>query len=84
MILALATARLGELDEAAAAGMAALASGRLVWPTLVLADQLDQSLTRRFPAEKRTAGFHARYIDAGSRLTLTASPATPGKDPDER
>jgi transcriptional regulator with XRE-family HTH domain len=84
LILALAAAGLGELDEAAAAGVAALAAGRLVWPTLVLASQLDQSLTRRFPADKHTADFHARYIDAGSRLTLTASPDMSGKDPNER
>jgi transcriptional regulator with XRE-family HTH domain len=84
LILALAAAGLSELDEAAAAGAAALACGRLVWPTLVLAGQLDRSLTRRFSADKRTADFHARYIDAGSRLALTASHTKPAKDPDER
>jgi transcriptional regulator with XRE-family HTH domain len=84
LILALAAAGLGELDEAAAAGTAALACGRVVWPTIVLAGKLDQSLTRRFPGDKHTADFHARYLDAGGRLALTAAPAEPGKDADDQ
>jgi hypothetical protein len=41
LILALAAAGLGEIDEAAAAGVAALESGHVVWPTMVLAGKLD-------------------------------------------
>jgi hypothetical protein len=84
LILALAAAGLGELDEAATAGSAALERGRVVWPTIVLAGQLDQSLAWRFPGDKHTADFHARYLDAGGRLALTASPAKPGKDADDQ
>jgi hypothetical protein len=51
LVLALAAVGLGDLDEAAATGTAALACGPMAWPTLVLAGQLDQSLTRRFPSE---------------------------------
>jgi hypothetical protein len=46
LILGLAAAGLGEMDEAAAAGAAALECGRVVWPTMVLAGKLDRSLTQ--------------------------------------
>ncbi len=46
LILALAEAGLGRIDEASAAGSAALECGRLVWPTMVLAARLDRSLSR--------------------------------------
>ena len=73
LILALAAAALGEIDEAAAAGAAALQSGRLVWPTMVLARQLDKSLTAKSPGSPHTADFRARYIDATTRLALPAA-----------
>ena len=73
LILALAAAGLGETDEAAAAGAAALECGRVVWPTMVLAGKLDQSLARTSPGAPHAADFHARYIDAGRRLTLPAA-----------
>jgi hypothetical protein len=73
LILALAAAGLGELDEAAATGAAALESGRVVWPTMVLASKLDRSLSWRFPGATPATDFHGRYIDASSRLTLSAS-----------
>jgi transcriptional regulator with XRE-family HTH domain len=82
LILALAAAGLGEADEAAAAGMAALDSGRIVWPTMVLAGKLDQALARTSPGSADAASFHARYLDAGSRLALPASAAR-GESPDE-
>jgi hypothetical protein len=72
LILALAAAGLGETDEAAAAGAAALECGRVVWPTMVLAGKLDQSLKRTSPGASRAADFHALYIDAGQRLALPA------------
>jgi transcriptional regulator with XRE-family HTH domain len=81
LILALAAAALGEIDEAAAAGAAALESGRVVWPTMVLARQLDQSLTAKSPGSPHAADFRARYIDATTRLALPA--ATGGRHPDD-
>lgn len=72
LILALAAAGLGELDEAAAAGAAALECGRVVWSTTVLAAKLDQTLARQFPGAAQTADFHDRYVDAGARLALSA------------
>ena len=80
LILALAAAGLGDLDQAAAAGAAALECGRVVWPTMVLAGQLDQALARQFPGAAPWADFHARYLDAGTRLALPAPRPRPGKD----
>ena len=80
LILALAAAGLGDLDQAVAAGTAALECGRVVWPTMVLAGKLDQALARRFPGAASAADFHARYLDAGTRLALPAPPPQPGKD----
>ena len=79
LILALAAAGLGELDEAAAAGTAALECGRVVWPTIVLAGKLDQALAGQFPAAAHAADFHARYLEAGIRLALPAPRSQPGK-----
>jgi hypothetical protein len=73
LILALAAAGLGEIDEAAAAGAAALESGHVVWPTMVLAGKLDQSLAAKSPGSAYAADFRARYIDAGTRLALPAA-----------
>ena len=77
LILALAAAGLGEVDEAAAAGAAALDAGRIVWPTMVLAGKLDQSLSAGSAGSAHTADFRARYVDAGRRLALPA--AGPGE-----
>lgn len=75
LIFALAAAALGAADEAAAAGAAALESGRLVWPTVVLAGQLDASLARDAQGTSHADDFHARYIDAAGRLALPAASA---------
>ena len=80
LILALAAAGLGDLDQAAAAGTAALDCGRIVWPTMVLAGKLDQALARQFPRAAAAADFHARYLDAGTRLALPAPHPQPRKD----
>jgi hypothetical protein len=72
LILALAAAGLGEIDEAAAAGTAALEPGRVVWPTMVLAGRLDQSLAAKSPSSAHAADFRARYIDASVRLARRA------------
>ena len=80
LILALAATRLGDLDQAATAGTAALDCGRVVWPTMVLAGKLDQALARRFPDAPSATDFHARYLDAGTRLALPAPRPQPGKE----
>jgi hypothetical protein len=78
LILALATAGLGELEEAATAGAAALQCGPVVWSTMMLAGKLDQSLTQQFPGAARTADFHDRCIDAGSCHALSLTRSRPG------
>ena len=80
LILALAAAVLGDLDQAVTAGTAALDCGRVVWPTMVLAGKLDLALTRQYPRAASTADFRARYLDAGTRLALPAPRPQPGKD----
>jgi len=82
LILALAAAGLGEIDEAAAAGAAALESGPVVWPTMVLAGKLDQSLTAQSPGSAHAADFRTRYIDAGTRLALPAASSGEGNTDD--
>jgi len=64
LILGLAHAGLRHLDEAAAAGEAALESARPVWPTMVLAGKLDQILTRDFAGTAEATDYHSRYLDA--------------------
>ena len=64
LILALATAGLGDLDQAVAAGTAALECSCIVWPTMVLADKLDQTLllfgtNQAAPAQIAAARYHA-------------------------
>lgn len=82
LILALAAAGLGEIDEAASAGAAALESGPVVWPTMVLAGKLDQSLAAKSPGSAHAADFRARYIDAGTRLALPAARGGEGNTDD--
>jgi len=80
LILALAEAGLGHVDEASVAGSAALGCGRLVWPTMVLAARLDQSLARSYPKAAGTADYHARYAAAG-RQALPARRPRPPEEP---
>ena len=80
LILALAAAGLGDLDQAVTAGTAALDCGRIVWPTMVLAGKLDQALTRQYPRAASTSDFRARYLNAGTRLALPAPRLQPGKN----
>ena len=80
LILALAAAGLGDLDQAVTAGTAALDCGRVVWPTMVLAGKLDQTLAHRFPDAPSATDFHARYLDAGTRLALPAPRPRPGQE----
>lgn len=64
LILGLAQAGVGHLDEAVAAGQAALAGDRPAWPTMVLAGRLDQVLARDFRDAGQTAAYHAGYLEA--------------------
>lgn len=73
LILALAVAGLGEADEAAAAGAEALRAGPVVWPTIVLAGKLNDSLTRTSAGSAHADGFRARYAEAAERLALPAA-----------
>jgi hypothetical protein len=77
MILALAAAGLGDIDEAAATGAEALSAGRVVWPTLVLAGRLARQLDTASPGSPHASSFREHY--AGSRLALPAAPAGPGR-----
>jgi hypothetical protein len=64
LILALAQAALGRLDESVAAGRAALSGSRPAWPTMVLAGKLDKVLAQQFADARQTAEYHACYLDA--------------------
>ena len=80
LILALAATGLGDLDQAVTTGTAALDCGRVVWPTMVLAGKLDQALAHRFPGAPSATDFHARYLDAGTRLALPAPRLRPSQE----
>jgi hypothetical protein len=67
LILALAEAGLGHVEEASAAGITALECAELVWPTMVLAGRLDQMLAGDSPRAEPAAAYHARYLDASER-----------------
>jgi hypothetical protein len=64
LILALALAGLGKLDEAYAAGSAALESPQLTWPVAVLARKLDQTLIRDFTSTTEACSYHELYVAA--------------------
>jgi hypothetical protein len=69
LILGLAEAGLGCMEEASAAGSRALECAYPVWPTLVLAGRLNDALTHSAPkAIPAAADYHARYLDAAERL----------------
>ncbi|MBZ4321433.1 hypothetical protein [Streptomyces huiliensis] len=70
LILGLAHAGNGDLDEAVAAGHAALAGKRTAWPTLTLAGKLDQALERNFTNAHQVKHYRARYLEASHRLRL--------------
>jgi hypothetical protein len=83
LILGLAQAGAGNLDEAVAAGHAALAGSRPAWPTMVLASKLKDALGRDYPDARETAQYHARYLEvageaAGQRLQLPRPPEDRG------
>lgn len=61
LILALAEAGLGRLNEAVRLGREALDVQGVVWPTLVLADKLDRVVTRSHPRTGDAAEYHTHY-----------------------
>jgi transcriptional regulator with XRE-family HTH domain len=67
LVLGLAQAGAGRLDEAVAAGNAALNGSRPAWPTMVLAGKLDHALARNFTDTHQTAAYHARYLQAAGQ-----------------
>jgi hypothetical protein len=69
LILGLAEAGLGHVDEAVAAGRAALDSTGVVWPTVVLAGKLDQSLMRDHKDAAEVAEYHTRYLAVVGRAS---------------
>lgn len=73
LILGLAQAGTGDLDEAVSAGHTALEGNRSAWPTLVLAGKLDRVLQRDFGDAAETKKYHARYLDVASIATGSAS-----------
>ena len=64
LVLALALAGLGKLDEAYAAGSVALEAPRLVWPVAVLAGKLNRKLMRDFTGTAEACVYHERYVTA--------------------
>jgi hypothetical protein len=78
LILGLAQAGAGRLDEAVAAGHTALTGSRPAWPTMVLARRLDEALARDFADSRETRAYHALYREASikpasRRLQLLAT-----------
>lgn len=80
LILALAAVGTGDADEAAAAGAAALAAGRIVWPTMVLAARLDKALTERAAGSSHAEDFRAALADARTWLPLPVGHGAKGQD----
>jgi transcriptional regulator with XRE-family HTH domain len=75
LIMGMAQAGLGNLDEAASSGHAALRGRRPAWPTMVLAGELDQVLDERFGGTRQAADYHARYLEL---LSATGGSQPPG------
>ncbi len=69
LILGLAEAGLGHVDEAVVAGRTALDSSGLVWPTLVLAGKLDKTLMRDHKDVSEVADYHDLYLDVAARAS---------------
>jgi tetratricopeptide (TPR) repeat protein len=81
LILGLAQAGTGDLDEAVSAGHAALADNLPAWPTVVLAGKLNQVLERDFADARQSAEYHARYLEVANHLTGHHLPSPkPSKD----
>ncbi|MFE9608045.1 hypothetical protein [Streptomyces sp. NPDC006012] len=71
LILGLAQAGAGNLDEAVSAGHDALAGSRPAWPTVTLAGKLGSILERDFANSGQVDEYQARYLEVTSLLTGT-------------
>ncbi len=69
LILGLAQAGAGNLDEAVAAGHEALAGSRPAWPTVTLAGKLNRVLEREFPGALQVEGYRTIYMEVAGTLT---------------
>ncbi|WP_416984459.1 hypothetical protein [Streptomyces sp. T028] len=72
LILGLAQAGVGNLDEAVSAGHAALAGSRPAWPTVTLAGKLNRVLERDFVDALQVQEYRSRYLEVERRLTRRA------------
>lgn len=69
LILGLAQAGSGNLDEAVSAGHAALAGSRPAWPTVTLAGKLNRVLERDFTNALQVEEYRTRCLEVSSQLT---------------
>ncbi len=81
LVLALALAGLGKLDEAYAAGSVALEAPRLVWSVAVLARKLDRILMRDFADTAEAQEYHERYVATIQREPPTSGRSAPADGP---
>lgn len=68
LILGLAQAGAGNLDEAVSAGQAALSGSRPAWPTVTLAGKLSRALERDFANALQVEEYRTRYLEVSSQL----------------
>jgi len=68
LILALAQAGTGRLDEAVSAAHVALIDDRPAWPTLVLAGKFNRVLKRDFADTRQAVEYDSRFTEMSSHL----------------
>ncbi|MBT8223986.1 MAG: hypothetical protein HKP61_08445 [Dactylosporangium sp.] len=73
LILGMALTGQGKLDQAHAAGSAALDSPRPVWPVVALAGRLDQALVQASANAPETRDYHQRYLTISGQPGRTRS-----------
>ncbi|MEU9334971.1 hypothetical protein AB0D49_17650 [Streptomyces sp. NPDC048290] len=73
LILGLAHAGSGNLDEAVSAGHAALAGSRPAWPTIALAEKLDDAFKRNFAKAREVEEYRIRYQEISSQMSRGSS-----------
>ncbi|MFI0774833.1 transcriptional regulator [Streptomyces sp. NPDC021212] len=70
LVLALAQAGSGRLDEAVSAAHSALIDNRPAWPTVVLAGKFNQVLQRDFADARQTVKYRSRFREVSSHLMV--------------
>lgn len=78
LVLGLAHAGLGHLDEAAAAGRQALDTTDVVWPTRVLAEQLHDALDQDAPPTTEIDEYRSAYARTASSPVRPLPPGPEG------